>query len=961
MFTRLMFRTTLAVLLLLFLSSCVTQKKKGDLSALGKLYHNTTAKYNGYFNANEIMAAVMLQLEAQHKDNFNQLIPIYRYVNVENPQSVYPDLDEAIKKVSIVVGLHRESQWSDDCYLLMGKAQYLKQDYESAEATFRYLVNEYDPTVKNLKDRKKQAAAESKKKIKSKKEVKKEIKEREKIRTAYNKALKKARKKGIKAPSRSEFAGTKKVESLDEEEIIPEPIPAPTRDQKKSFIKHYPAFREGQLWLVKTLIERDNFETASRYMSDLDEYANFDNALQAHYDAIKAYFFIRKEDYLSAIAHLESAITKEPNRVQKARFAFVHGQLNQMVGQPSKAMSSYQLAYRLNSDPEMDFYAALNIARNTGVEGAEKAKENLEKMLKEQKNAPYEDQIYFALGVLAFQNKQIEEAIKLFTTAIEKSPDPSRNVESYYLLAKINFEKGDYVAAKNYYDNTMQVMSLKDIRYVEVKRMAENLQEIAAYLSIIIEQDSLLKLSEMSDEELKVIASKIKSERKSNNQEPAASQNLDNPLLLGKNPNRTLNTFSSVSAGSSASANTGLTSSFFAYDDKNLKRDQRDFERKWGNRPLTDNWRRLNAISLFDSNIASEEEIQNKEIELVSDEEVMTLIGDLPKSPEEKLTAQLKVQEALFKLGALYRNKLANPQKSVESLRELLKRFPRTNYEPEALYYLYISYIDLGNTDLANTTRKTIVDKYPGTKFAKILTNPNYLAELENEEQRLNRYYDEAYSYFKSGNYQVAYSHVTEARNTFGIQNKYQAKFALLGAMCLGNLEGENEYKMALREIVGKYPNSEEQSRAREILRLLGDAIVALPGNAKVDAQRFKDEADQIHYIVIAMPDNNNILNDAKISISNYHLKFHKNDKLRISNLYLGSDESNRFPLLVIRRFENKEDAMKYYLGVQRNSKGFIADKVAYTIYPISQNNYREILRSKSLDGYQEFFTSFYY
>ena len=49
---------TLPIYLILFVltfSSCVTRKKKADLSILGKIYENTTARYNGYFNANEIL------------------------------------------------------------------------------------------------------------------------------------------------------------------------------------------------------------------------------------------------------------------------------------------------------------------------------------------------------------------------------------------------------------------------------------------------------------------------------------------------------------------------------------------------------------------------------------------------------------------------------------------------------------------------------------------------------------------------------------------------------------------------------------------------------------------------------------------------------------------------------------------------------------------------------------------
>ena len=39
----------------LSLTACVSQKKKGEVSKLGKFWHNTTAHYNGWFNANELL------------------------------------------------------------------------------------------------------------------------------------------------------------------------------------------------------------------------------------------------------------------------------------------------------------------------------------------------------------------------------------------------------------------------------------------------------------------------------------------------------------------------------------------------------------------------------------------------------------------------------------------------------------------------------------------------------------------------------------------------------------------------------------------------------------------------------------------------------------------------------------------------------------------------------------------
>jgi TolA-binding protein len=429
-------------------------------------------------------------------------------------------------------------------------------------------------------------------------------------------------------------------------------------------------------------------------------------------------------------------------------------------------------------------------------------------------------------------------------------------------------------------------------------------------------------------------------------------------MLQGRNANRKLNT---VGRTGISNLTVSLQSSFFAYDEKALARGKRDFERKWGDRPLSDNWRRQEAIDNLPIAALEEEVIEEVAIPLLTDDEVSEIIGTLPTTPEAKISSGLKIQEAMFNLGVLYRNKLNNNEATIRILKELLDRFPKNNYEPEAMYFLYIAYTDLGNSSQAGYYKRSIIAKFPGSKFAEVLTNPNYLAELENEEKRLNNYYNEAYNWFVEGSYNRAYDMVQQSKSKFPPQNKYQAKFALLGAMCQGNLEGEEQYKRALREVVGKYPNTEEQSRAREILRLLGDAIAALPGNAKGDAERFKDEPDQIHYIVISIEDDSDVLNKAKIAVSNYHMQYHKLDKLRISNLYLGSNDGERFPLLVIRKFENKEAAMKYYLAAKRNQKDFIDGKVEYAVFPMSQNNYREILRSKSLDGYNDFFNTYYY
>ena len=100
-------------------------------------------------------------------------------------------------------------------------------------------------------------------------------------------------------------------------------------------------------------------------------------------------------------------------------------------------------------------------------------------------------------------------------------------------------------------------------------------------------------------------------------------------------------------------------------------------------------------------------------------------------------------------------------------------------------------------------------------------------------------------------------------------------------------------------------------------------------------------------------------LNAAKIKVSDYNEAYHSLDKLRISNVYLG--DGNNFPVLVLRRFKDKTAAMEYFTGIQKNPKDFIDPKaMGFQLFPITQTNYREVLRNRSIEGYGAFFDANY-
>lgn len=980
----------------LLASACVTQKKKDDVSAIRKGYHNMTAHYNGYYNANVLIGESMAELNDQYKDNYSKVLPVYEYVAADNPKAVAEKCDKAAEKVSVVINLHRVSHWTDDCYLLLGQAQYLKQDYESAEETFEFMTAEFNPKEMAKRDAKSKASKKRKQAVKQGKaspkasddgeeEVKLTKKEKEKLAKKKKKQREKERKKKMKAakkrkkgkkPSgkkpdedKAEPKAEKKKKAekeKEEEEEAPEvePLPAPgsislgdlgpkvvESDPENYFMKHRPAYQEGLLWMARTYIERDNFTNAERLLSDLENSPTTFEDVRREVATAKAHFYLTQKKYAQAVEPLNAAIKLTEDKPTRARLSFILGQVQQLQKNPEAAFAAFQEVVKNQPPYEMEFAARLNMALANSV--ADESVKQLEKMLKDEKNAEYKDQIYYSLAQIALEKGDKKEGIKNLELSLQHSSrNVSQKADSYLLLADLYFEDENYVKSKLYYDSTLIVMTNADERFNRVSSLAQNLQGIAQNIQTIQTQDSLLNISRMTDEERKELAAKLKKER-------------DEELLRQAKEKAKMAAGNSISPADIKAGfqppTAGSNSKFWAYNDRDVKQGVKDFQRKWGSRTLQDNWRRSNQQSIGD---ITDELADAKPGGALTDEDINEILKDVPDTPEEIAGADRQIEAAYFALGSLYRDKLQHYQKSVEALEELLRRYPETQYQLDALYYLYLSYSDLGDEANKQLYFDKIVNGYPTSNYARILKDPTFMQQVQAKENKLNNYYDETYDSFQKRQYQVAYDRITKVGELFGT-NKLQPRFALLSAMCVGNLQGREKYVESLKNVVAQYPAEPEASRAKEILRLLGENIGSGPGQQRDlpagegQVGEYKVGDDQLHYVIVVF--NNDVtLNDAKIVITDYNTKYHNLQKLRMNNIFLG-DGDNKKPIIAIRRFKDKTEAMDYYNTTKKNKKDFLDEaKYQFDVLPISQDNYRELLKAKTLDDYRTFFETNY-
>ena len=905
----------IVITLLLVSFSCTTTKRKGDVSKLGKFYHNTTAQYNGYFNANELYLKSMYTLEEMHQDNYNQLLPLYPYRDVQEVSGVVPDLNLAIEKLSKVINLHRVSTWTDDCYLLLGQAQYLKQDFETAEKTFEYFVDEMNPA--KLSVLKKQSVEEKPKKSSS--------------RSKSKKSKKKSRKKASE---------TKQAENAK---------PLDTGTSGGSLLSREPAYHEGLVWMGKTYVERERYPSAA-YMINKLENSPVSKEVAREIPVLKSYFFIRQKKYAEAIQPLQQAI-ELAKKAEKARYAYVLAQIFELLENEKGAYKMYHLVLDNTSNYEMEFNARLNLYKNAlgGDEPEASILKELDRLLKEEKYHEYKDQIYFTRAEIKFRQGDFGEAFKDYQLSLKNNlNNEALKGEVYYKLANRYFSEGKFLEAKLYYDSTRMFLPQTDDRFARVDKFVKNLNQIAINLSVIQLQDSLIRISQMPREDQEAIAMVIKKEREKirKMQETGGS---------GSGGNRP------GDAGidrTNAGMDLSKVSTFFAYNDNTVRIGKLDFQRRWNDRELEDNWRRSNKAGSYSA--VQEETGGGDSADELTDAEFKSILKDVPFAEKDRALADEKIKAAMLELGMLYRDKLENYQRSEDILEQLLQRYPGLEEECKALYYLHLSKKDLGKSEEADRVKSDMVVRYPDCSFTQVLTDPEFLAKQMKLLNKKENYYQDIYHQYNSGAYEEAIRLIENAGEDLLGDPVYAAKVDFLEALCLGNIEGRESYITGLDNLIKRYPNTPEEIKAKEILRFLkGDKQAFETLIYEEGLESFSLEADKLHYIfVVLYGADQEQLKEAKREISKYNTTYHKLDRLRISNIYL--DTSDDVQIILVRKFDTKDGAMGYYYKLQTREGEFLPPGINFEVFAISQKNYREVIKQRTVNTYREFFAKEY-
>ena len=138
---------------IVLLFSCSTKKN----TFTRRTFHGITTHYNVYWNGNESLKSGRNALKESAIDNYNTILKVYNFGSPDEARKTYSSMDRAIEKAGIAIPRHsiyikdkEYNKWIDDCYMLIGKAQFYKQDYANSKRTMEYLMKQYAGTQTEL-------------------------------------------------------------------------------------------------------------------------------------------------------------------------------------------------------------------------------------------------------------------------------------------------------------------------------------------------------------------------------------------------------------------------------------------------------------------------------------------------------------------------------------------------------------------------------------------------------------------------------------------------------------------------------------------------------------------------------------------------------------------------------------------------------------------------------------------
>lgn len=686
--------------------------------------------------------------------------------------------------------------------------------------------------------------------------------------------------------------------------------------------------------------------------NDLDE---MNTRNQQLYYFNQAYLYQLRGDLDLMVQNLVKAEELQSNSRDRARIQFIIGQVYQQLGFDASAYYYYEKSLRSSPSYELSFFTKLNMAQVTQKSedrDVKTVRKYFKKLLVDRKNLEYHDKIYFEMGVFEQKNGNLEEAIVNYKKSVRASTNNNRQKGlSYLSLARIHYDSlRNYEMAKTYYDSTVTVLPQDEENYSAIKQRQEILTEFVKHIVVVRKNDSLLALSRLPADSLRALALSVVTRDSLNEAEAKARKERLARVQAQREKN--------FASNDGALINTSATGTWYFYNQTSVSKGYTAFQRKWKDRPLEDNWRRSvkvdnSTVAVTPSQPAAVQEAAETAPEATTasvNEKVEEMLKAVPASAEERQVLLDQVRDALYALGNIFNFKLNEKPFAIETFDQLLARFPKSEYEPEVLYQLYL----LKQEPLPEGSRlaaNRLLHEYPNTVYAKLIQNPNYREESFAETMQLQKVYKSAYELYRQQAFEQSLAKLDSVLRLYP-ENEFSDNVDLLRILNIGQLEGQYKYQFELDNFVKQYSESELLPYVQGLIKSSDEFKANLYSSSKA---KYIPYFDQAHYFVLFYTNPSQNGETASKLVRTFLEKNYP--QMKFGNLML----SDEYAMLVVNDLANKEAALRMhseFVAQMRPAEELKGQK--HFVVVISEDNFDILYTTKDLESYRTFFDRYY-
>ncbi|MCA8832259.1 type IX secretion system periplasmic lipoprotein PorW/SprE [Hymenobacter pini] len=729
-------------------AGCASERR----SVVGRTYDNIVARDNAYFLAREKMRATETTLNTARINDYNRVLPLFPTLDDATVARVTADMEDIIKKASLPVQYRPGSDWTDDSYILIGKARYYKRELEDAAKTFKYVnTTSQDPNARH----------------------------------------------------------------------------------------------EALIWLMRTFLALKELDNAAAVSDLLDKETGTERNARELF-LTRAEYFLRVGEPSRAIENLEKAIPYIEPKNEQSRTRYILAQLYQEQGEDKKAYAQLNQILKKNPPYELDFYSKLMLGQVSDLNQNDRARldKYFAKLLKDTKNKEYRDKIYYEMARLEYRQQRYPEALALLQKSA-RTPTTNRAQKSYtYLLGgRIYYENlQKYRLAAAYYDSTVQNMPREAPNYEATAERATILKDFAKQLTTIETQDSLQALARLDSATLRTrltgyAQAELDRQRKEADalaaQQARQSQNGTGfaQTATGLSTSRDLQP--NISADDFLAGNTGAK--WYFDNPTALSTARNDFIKRWGDRPLQDNWRTVNQasnspvtarggnvpVSIAGNSNTVVNGTTQPNVAVDPAVQLRDLVGryrqSIPLTPALLQQSDALTEEALYALGGIYNQQLKEPARAAETYEQLLTRYPKGQHTPETLYILYLLYKEQNDMGKAEGYATRLREAYPNTSYARLVADPEYLRRTSLANAQVAILVDSAFTFYKKQEFKKSAAVLARARKEYP-QNDLNDKVDYLNTLLAIRTQPPLTAKAAVEKFYKDYPTSPLAGQATALM-----------------------------------------------------------------------------------------------------------------------------------------------